>query len=264
MFKRCRIFIYTFIIRSVGRLSTGIRICLESGLTSGRMLDYIYENKPSGRLGIGKIIDKIYLRHPDWQAIRIRKDSVSGYITETILNNRKENSPTAILDIAAGFARYILEALEKVGQENTEVICLDTNQQYPKEVKERFQKRGFHIRYENKSAFDNDFIKSLVSPNLVISSGFYDWIVDDKPVEDSIKIVYEILRPGGCFVLTGQGKHPDLELTTKAFIDFKKEPLKMKMRQPEVIKSLLEKAGFKNIKHTTDKWGYYYTIKGEK
>jgi len=264
MFKKIQSAFLIFFIKTLGRLSTGIRMCFEYGLTSGRMLEYIYEDRAQGKFFIGRIIDRIYLNHPDWQAVRERKDNVKNYIKEVVFDNRKENIPTVILDIAAGYARYILEALREAGQENTEVICLDTEPKYKEEVSNIFRKEGFSLRYENRSAFDKDFILTLRPPKLIISSGFYDWLIEDNLVENSIKDVYEVLPDGGYFVLTGQGKHPDLELVSKAFSDFRREPLRMKMRSVEQITGFLEKVGFKEITHKSDRWGYYYAIRGRK
>lgn len=260
MFKKIKVFVLVLFIKTIGRLSTGINVCFEYGLTAGRMLDYIYENKASGKFIIGRLIDRIYLNHPDWQAIRERKDNVKNYIKEVIKSNREKNISTIILDIAAGYARYILEALKECGNKNAKVMCLDTNPDYAVKVKEIFHNEGFIIGYENKSALDKDFLFSLSPNNLIISSGFYDWIVEDNFVKDSIKLVYDILSEGGYFILTGQAKHPDLELVSRGFTDFKKEPLRMKMRPIETMTGWLEQAGFKNIESKIDKWGYFYTI----
>jgi len=120
------------------------------------------------------------------------------------------------------------------------------------------------VSYLVKSAFDEDFLRSLPRPHIVIASGFYDWIVDDAPVKKSIGQVYALLPQGGKFILAGQAKHPDRELVNKAFADFNQVPLQMKMRSQETMKIWLEEAGFTGENTQTDPKGYYYTIKGIK
>ena len=49
-------------LRSVGRSSTGIRLALDTGMTSGKTLDYVYRDQPSGRHWLGRWIDRRFLR----------------------------------------------------------------------------------------------------------------------------------------------------------------------------------------------------------
>ena len=61
------------LVRTVGRSSEGIRLCVEHGLTSGKAVDYIYRNQPSGRWLVGPRIDRWFLAHPGWEGVRIRR-----------------------------------------------------------------------------------------------------------------------------------------------------------------------------------------------
>src|SRR5260370_42053841 len=47
-------------LRAAGRLSRGVDLGWRSGFDSGLSLDYVYENKPHGLLGVGRLIDKSY------------------------------------------------------------------------------------------------------------------------------------------------------------------------------------------------------------
>ncbi len=49
------------LLKTAGNLSDGIRIGNTFGYDSGVMLDYVYKNKASGKLGIGALFDRIYL-----------------------------------------------------------------------------------------------------------------------------------------------------------------------------------------------------------
>jgi hypothetical protein len=58
-----RILLGRLAVRTLGQTSDGIKLVTTKGLTSGIMLDYIYQNKPHGRFIIGTWIDKFYLSH---------------------------------------------------------------------------------------------------------------------------------------------------------------------------------------------------------
>ncbi|MGH8047916.1 MAG: bifunctional alpha/beta hydrolase/class I SAM-dependent methyltransferase, partial [Chthoniobacterales bacterium] len=62
-----------FALKTVGRLSRGIRVGWCDGFDSGSSLDYIYENTPRGFGWIGKVIDRVYLDAPGWRGIRQRR-----------------------------------------------------------------------------------------------------------------------------------------------------------------------------------------------
>src|SRR2546430_15539969 len=47
-------------LRAAGRLSRGVDLGWRNGFDSGLSLDYVYENKPRGLLGVGRLIEKTY------------------------------------------------------------------------------------------------------------------------------------------------------------------------------------------------------------
>ena len=72
------------LITTLGRLSKGINMCFEHGLTAGYTLEYIYQNKAHGHLLLGKWIDRIYLDDIGWKAIRQRKDNLRNALIRAI------------------------------------------------------------------------------------------------------------------------------------------------------------------------------------
>ncbi len=249
------------IIKSVGRLSAGISLSLEHGLTSGAMLEYVYDNRSQGRFILGKMIDRLFLNCPDWQAIRIRKDNVKNHIQQALVESK---SPARLVDIAAGFARYIQEALSPATASSTEIVLMDTEHSYIASVKDAFLRMGSRVRYENKSALDESFLQSLRPATVVVAAGFYDWIIDDGIVQRSINLVRDILSSGGTFILTGQSKTADLNLMRHAFVDFNHAPMVMKTRSAHIMSQWLTASGFKVQCCDSDQRGYYHTIKAVK
>jgi hypothetical protein len=60
-------------MKTVGRLSAGVRLGWRSGFDSGESLDYVYANTPRGITSLGRALDRIYLNSAGWRAIRQRK-----------------------------------------------------------------------------------------------------------------------------------------------------------------------------------------------
>jgi hypothetical protein len=61
------------LLSTIGRTSEGVRLGYVYGFDSGTMLDYVYRNQAHGKLGFGRLIDRVYLEAIGWRAIRARR-----------------------------------------------------------------------------------------------------------------------------------------------------------------------------------------------
>lgn len=247
------------LVRTLGRTSDGIRMSFEHGLTSGKMLDYVYRNRPSGRWLIGPAIDRIYLSAPGWRAVRTRRRNLETLLLEAIAGLRAEGRDVSILDVASGPGSYILNVLEQAGPRGVTARARDLDARWIGEGAAEARHRGIaNVRFETGDAFDREGILALrPRPNLAVSSGFYDWITDDELVRRSIGILFEALEPGGRFVTTNQAAHPNLEFVSAVFTDFNHAPLRMKMRPAATIESWLTERGFVIERTLADPNGYF-------
>lgn len=259
MFKELKYKALKTIVNTVGQTSDGLRLCSEYGFTSGKMLDYIYENKPSGKFFIGKYIDAMFIRHLGWEAIRTRKDNLSKALSSAIVASLLDKKEVFIVDVASGPAKYILEIMRDYKNEKVSAVCRDIDERWLEEGKQNA--RGFGLRNIDfiwGNAFDENSFKDLKKqPNIIVSSGFYDWITDDELVKKSFQIIYDNLPKDGYFVFTNQSGHVNLELVSKVFQDFNHKPLKMTVRNAELINGWAKEIGFKIVKTEQDKYGYY-------
>lgn len=247
------------LIKTLGRLSKGIRLSYKYGFTSGLMLDYIYKNEPQGELLIGKWIDKAYLENPGWEAIRMRKENLKEHLKQAIHENKRLGKKSVILDVAGGPGRYLMETLEETGEHDIYVICQDIDERWVKEGHKIAAEKGLkNIRFEKGDAFNPELLQRVEpKPNIIVSSGFYDWMTDDEDVRKSIKIIYDLLPAGGKIIYTNQAGHLSMELVSKAFTDFYGKALRMKTRSADLINSWAQDVDFKDIKTDLDKWGLY-------
>lgn len=254
------------VVNTVGQTSDGLKLCSEYGFTSGKMLDYIYENKPSGKFFIGKFIDAMFIRHLGWEVIRTRKDNLSKALSSAIVASLLEKKDVFIVDVASGPAKYILEVMNDYKSENVSAVCRDIDERWLEEGKQNARQFGLrNIDFIWGNAFDENGFKDLKKqPNIVVSSGFYDWITDDELVKKSFQIIYDNLPKGGYFVFTNQSGHVNLELVSKVFQDFNHKPLGMTVRNADLVNGWAKEIGFNIVKTEQDKYGYYSVTMAQK
>src|SRR6185503_16419913 len=101
-------------LKTIGKLSAGIRIGWSAGFDSGRSLDHVYQNRASGITPLGGFIDRNYLNSAGWKGIRQRKINLELLLERAIREVHESNRPVRLLDIAAGPGRYILDTIERL------------------------------------------------------------------------------------------------------------------------------------------------------
>lgn len=250
----------TLTIRTIGRLSRGLNISSEHGLTSGLMLDYVYDNRSHGKFFIGKFLDRIFLNNVSWRAIRQRKQNLKEQIKLAIGENRAKGKKTVILDVAAGPAQYLIDVMSEVGEDDVFAVCRDIDEKWVAFGREKAGEAGLkNIAFEKRDAFDENALSSVSPrPNVVVASGLYDWIMNDELVKRSLKLCCSVLDENGTIIFTNQAGNKQIDLVRKAFLDFNKEPLRMKTRSPEMLNGWAMEAGFRDTVATVmDKWGFY-------
>lgn len=264
---RIRIAVMRLFVRTVGRLSDGTRLCLEHGLTSGKMVDYVYRNRPSGKTALGRWIDRRFLEHPGWEAVRARRRNLETLLLEAIAELRRAGRPVSLVDIASGPALYVLSVVAQAGGDDVRAVCRDLDERWLREGDAEAARRGLagRVRYQRGDAFAAGELAAIEPrPNLVVASGFYDWIGDDDEVRRSFSIVHDVLDSPGEMVLTNQTSHPDLAMVTGVFTGFDRQPLTMRMRPAAQIEGWLAEAGFLVERSLADPGGYYSVTRARK
>jgi SAM-dependent methyltransferase len=263
LWERIKILLTRLAVQTLGQTSEGIRLVTTKGLTSGVMLDYIYQNQPHGRFFIGKWIDKIYLSHPAWEDVRTRKANLVEYLVNAISIQRKLKHKPIVADIAAGSARYILDVKSQSGMDDVFVVCRDLDEEALERGKSNAEKFGISgIHFGTGDALSAESL-ALMEPkaNIAVSSGFYDWVNEDEVVQKSMTLLYDILPSGGCFLFTNQARHVNQEFVQGVFKNLYGQPLRMTMRSAAQMNGWAEVAGFMIIKTTGDvKFNYSVTL----
>jgi SAM-dependent methyltransferase len=250
-------FLFKTFYHSIGRLSNGIQLALNEGFTSGKHLDYIYRNAPGGRWIIGNWIDKMYIRLEAWDAVRIRCMHLKQLIMSAI--NKMDKKNIHIVDIACGYAAYIFNVLSNSRGNNIKATCLDIDPRWIEDGNAKASELGINnVAFKTCNTLDRDsFLSISGKADIAVSSGFYDWISDEKVFQLSIKLVAEKLNYGGYFVLTHQLFNPYIELVAHTFNDHRGQPCRMRAYPAADVNIWLKSAGLSIKEELIDKWNYY-------
>jgi len=251
--------ILRFLIREYLNSSDGINIAFKEGLTSGVMLDYIYRNRPSGMFIIGEFIDRIFLSHPAWRSIRARKETLQRLLRKAITAQRQFGRKPVVLDVASGAARYLLDVLREDGMGDVEAGCRERDARSLEFGRRVAAKRGLSsVCFVCGDALCADSLARVrPTPNIIIASGFYDWIPEEEVVRKSMRLIYDLLPGGGFFLFTNLLKQTHLEMAQAVFPGLNGKPLQLFPRPAEMINSWVEAAGFTLLETSNESTGCY-------
>ncbi|PKH35921.1 hypothetical protein BI292_08090 [Pseudomonas sp. 43NM1] len=248
-------------MRLGSKLSEGVKLGFDTGFDSGSTLDYVYRNQPTGKGGLGRMIDQNYLNSIGWRGIRQRKLNVEELLRLTMGKLRDEGRPVRIVDIAAGHGRYILEALQGVSPLPESILLRDYSDINVCDGGALIRDKGLGdiAQFVKGDAFDRADLAALEpKPTLAVVSGLYELFADNAMVGGSLAGLAEAVEPGGYLVYTGQPWHPQLELIARALTSHRQgQAWVMRRRSQAEMDQLVEAAGFRKITQRVDEWGIF-------
>jgi alpha-beta hydrolase superfamily lysophospholipase len=248
-------------MRTLGRLSEGIRLGFETGFDSGSTLDYVYRNRASGTTPLGRIIDRSYLDSIGWRGIRVRKENLGRAISAAVHRLKAMGRPVRIADIAAGHGRYVLEAVEKLPARPESILLRDYSDLNVRDgtalIAEK--KLGDVAKFVKGDAFDEESVAAIAPrPTVAIVSGLYELFPDNARVLGSLRGVGRAMDPGGFLIYTGQPWHPQLELIARTLTSHRAGQLwVMRRRTQGELDELVASIGFEKLEQWTDDWGIF-------
>jgi alpha-beta hydrolase superfamily lysophospholipase/SAM-dependent methyltransferase len=236
---------------TIGKLSNGVRMGLDTGFDSGESLDYIYRNKATGITPIGKIIDYFYLNAIGWKGIRIRKRHLDAALHQAIVDVIANNQVPRVLDIAAGPGRYVLEAMEKHAASGAEALLCDNSQRNIDAGKIIASEKSLKcVTFMRHDAFDpNSYNAMSFKPNIVVVSGLFELFPDNTLINRALAGISSIIADGATVIYTGQPWHPQLELIAHTLPNRDGEPWIMRRRSQAELNELFAHHGL--IRHKT-------------
>lgn len=232
---------------TVGRASDGIDLGYRYGFDSGLMLEYVYQNRSRGKLGIGKIIDRLYLDAPGWKGIRSRGALVTQTLQAEIRDTyERKKRPVKIVDLACGGGRYVLEALANLKDVEVDVLLRDYRLENVIAAQMLARELKLDIRAEQADAFKDADLAALKEekPDIVIVSGLHEIIDDDDLVRNHFLQIAGLIELGAKLIFTIQPYHPQLEFIARVLPSHTHKPWVMRLRDCELTKGWVESAGF--------------------
>ncbi|MBI3028242.1 MAG: alpha/beta fold hydrolase [Candidatus Rokubacteria bacterium] len=247
------------LLKTVGRLSGGIRLGWQSGFDSGQSLDYVYANTPRGITPLGRLLDRIYLNSVGWRAIRQRKANLEKVLGATILNVLAEGMPARLVDIAAGPGRYVLETLKTLSPLPIAALLRDrdpANLEMGRRLARELEVAN--VTYERGDAFDPASLAAIAPPpTIAVVSGLYELFPDNDLIARSLGGLSAALADGGFLIYTNQPVHPQVELIARVLVNRDGRPWVMRRRPQVEMDELVRAAGFEKIRAEIDEFGIF-------
>jgi len=244
-------------IKKLGFLSKGMSIGNKYGFDSGVTLDHVYANKPEGKFGIGKFIDKNYINSIGWRGIRQRKTNMISSVQAKIDVLTKEGKEVVILDIAGGPARYLVEIAK--ANPLVKVHVRDYQEQNVEEGRALATQMGVeNISYAVCDAFDlASYDEVGFTPNIVIVSGVFELFSDNELIGNAMQGISKLIAKEGYLLYTGQPWHPQLELIANVLGNHQQEKWIMRRRSQYELDTLFANHGFEKEGMLIDDWGIF-------
>jgi len=248
-------------MRTLGRLSAGMRLGLETGFDSGSTLDYVYRNQASGVSPLGRLIDRGYLDSIGWRGIRVRKQHLETAIAAAAARLRATGAEVRIVDIAAGHGRYVLDALRGLTVPPESILLRDYSDLNVSAGGALIGRLGLGnlARFTKGDAFDEQDLAGIEPrPTLAIVSGLYELFPDNALIAASLRGLARAVASGGFLVYTGQPWHPQLELIARTLTSHRgHQAWIMRRRTQAEMDALVRHAGFEKLEQWTDEWGIF-------
>ena len=256
---------YWTITRAVLKLaapfSDGLRTGHATGFDSGATLDLVYRNDPLGAGPIGRAIDKTYLGSIGWRGIRQRKKHVEELLQSAMQQVRARGLPVRVIDIAAGYGRYVLDAVAQAPTRPDAVLLRDYSERNVQAGTALVAERGLQslVRFTEGDAFDRAGLAAVTpAPTVAVVSGLYELFGDNARVAASLGGLADAMPAGACLVYTCQPWHPQLELIARALTSHRGgQAWVMRRRSQLEMDQLVAAAGFRKVDQRIDEWGIF-------
>ena len=251
--------IFGSFLRTVGRLSDGIRLGWQSGFNSGRTLDYVYRNEPRGTTALGRFIDRQYLNGIGWRGIRVRRQLIERAVKQAIDEMHATKGSVHVVDIAAGPGRYLLDTLKRCESLPVTAELRDAEPANLDEGGAIARSLGLsNVTFTRADAFERSALETIYPvPDVAIVSGLYELFPDNRRVLESLEGLAHAIPDGGLLVYTNQPWHPQLELIARGLSDWDGKPWIMRRRTQAEMDDLVRAAGFEKVQMEIDPWGMF-------
>lgn len=246
-------------LRSVNRLSNGLRLAMDTGLHSDELLDYVCRHRESGTGALGRILDRRFLASPVAGSLRARNQHLQRALVHAAARITATGLPLRIVDIAAGSGLHVLEALIAMHGYPESVLLHDLNRDAVDRGLRRIQERRLDglVRHRHVARVNSDWIASLAQQTTVAVAALHDGsALDRTSMQDVLAGLSRAVPPGGCLVYASGPHHTAWHRATSLL-----RTTDAPMDAPVVIQADVERcvlaAGFRPVDRWVDEWGIF-------
>ncbi|MDB9524862.1 class I SAM-dependent methyltransferase family protein [Oscillatoria sp. CS-180] len=252
-------------LKTIGKLSTGIRIGYRYGFDSGVMLEYVYRNQPNGLTPLGTLMDWIYLNSQGWRGIRARSELLKTTLRHVLQTRRHKGLSCHLLDVACGGGRYDLEVLQDLPPGTVEATLRDYKAENVIKARQLATQLDIDACIEQADAFnDSDLALVQPDPSVIVVSGLHEILPNDALIENHFRQLYQIMDTPGTLIFTIQPHHPQLELIARTLPSHTGRPWVMRLRPWQLTQQWAIAAGFQNIRVQMEPNGIFGVVTAEK
>lgn len=161
--------------------------------------DHIYQAKPVGKYGFGKLIDSALLQLPSSRSFRNRYRHSRDNIVKAVITDGKK----IIVSVPSGIPRDVVEAAKIIRQQSetvyrrTKFICIDLDPDVKQFGTKFANQEGVNIDFVTADAFDKSSYPEKV--DFISSLGFTEFL-DDGLMLNFLNHCHDILMANGQFV----------------------------------------------------------------
>ena len=251
-------------MNTVGRLSKGIKLGLETGFDSGNSLHYVYQNSAHGITSLGRLLDRKYLDATGWCGIRQRKKNLEDTIKDALVlvqqaKNGAAGHAISLVDIAGGPGRYLLDLVSENNVPELQISVRDYSARALAEGQALARNRGINgISFEKADAFSPDSYNSCHdSADIGIVSGLHELFPENAPVMRSLDGLHRTIRAGGYLIYTNQCWHPQLKMIAEVLSNREGKRWVMRCRSQAEMDKLVRAAGFEKVSQKIGSHGIF-------
>jgi hypothetical protein len=219
---------------------------------SFRFADHVYRGEPSGRFGVGYLLDAALLRMAAARSMRSRfthsRDQVVREVTR--LREMGVRETINVLSVPCGIARELVEAARLLERDETKGVRffgIDLDDE-PLALSRALSAGSAAFTFARGDAFD---LASYPRPaHVIVSTGLVDFL-DDGETLRFFATALEALTPGGLFVTSAQQPQRLADYLMRELAE-----LRPFYRSGNELTALARRAGFTAVNAEPDVVGY--------
>jgi SAM-dependent methyltransferase len=229
---------------------------------SFRFADHVYRNRPSGRFGVGYLLDAALLHMPAARSLRSRyihsRDQIVAEVRRLAATDARE---IRVVSVPCGIARELVEAAAVLESESAALgervryygIDLDRE---PLDLSRELARDRATFTFIQGDAFDS--ARYPRAADVIVSTGLADFL-DDVDVTRFYATCLHVLRPGGLLVTSAQQPQRLADYLMRELAE-----LRPYYRGAEQITAVVRSAGFVDVAARPDKVGYQTLVAARK